>query len=67
MKMSYMVGFGDHFPTQVHLRSSSIPWDNQHYSCAQGDRWLNSVDPNLNVLLGAMLTGPDQNDSFTVY
>nr|XP_023895265.1 endoglucanase 25-like [Quercus suber] len=62
MKMSYMVGFGDHFPTQVHHRSSSIPWDNQHDS--EGDRWLNSVDPNPNVLLGAMVAGPDQNDSF---
>lgn len=64
MKMSYMVGFGNHFPTQVHHRSSSIPRDNQHYSCAQGDRWLNFVDPNPNVLLGAMVAGPDQNDSF---
>ncbi|KAL0016274.1 hypothetical protein SO802_003343 [Lithocarpus litseifolius] len=64
MKMSYMAGFGDHFPTQFHHRSSSIPWDNQHYSCAQGDRWLNSVDPNPNVLLGAMVVRPDQNDSF---
>lgn len=64
MKMSYMVGYGDHFPNQVHHRSASIPWDGQLYSCAEGARWLNSVDPNPNVVSGAMVAGPDQFDSF---
>jgi endoglucanase len=64
MKMSYMVGFGDHFPNKVHHRSASIPWDGQLYSCAEGERWRKSVDPNPNVLSGAMVAGPDQFDHF---
>ncbi|TXG53340.1 hypothetical protein EZV62_022509 [Acer yangbiense] len=65
MKMSYMVGFGDKYPTQVHHRSASIPWDNHHYSCAEGDRWLYSTEPNPNVLLGALVAGPDEFDKFS--
>ncbi|KAM5571207.1 endoglucanase 25 [Rosa sericea] len=64
MKMSYMVGFGDKFPSQVHHRSASIPWDGQHYSCKDGYKWRDSKDPNPNVLLGAMVGGPDQFDKF---
>lgn len=65
MKMSYMVGFGDKFPSQVHHRSASIPWDGQYYSCKDGeDRWQFSKDPNPNLLLGAMVAGPDQFDKF---
>ncbi|KAF5733886.1 putative Endo-1 4-beta-glucanase [Tripterygium wilfordii] len=64
MKMSYVVGFGDHYPTKVHHRSASIPWDGQYHSCPEGDRWLYSKDPNPNVLLGAMVGGPDQSDNF---
>ncbi|XP_059629549.1 endoglucanase 10-like [Cornus florida] len=64
MKMSYVVGYGDQYPTQVHHRAASIPWDGQRHSCAQGERWRNSKDPNPNVLLGAMVAGPDQNDLF---
>ena len=64
MKMSYLVGYGDHYPTHVHHRAASIPWDNQKHTCDEGQRWLNSKDPNPNVLLGAMVAGPDQNDIF---
>ncbi|KAE8008563.1 hypothetical protein FH972_005062 [Carpinus fangiana] len=64
MKMSYMVGFGDHFPNKVHHRSASILWDGQLYSCAERERWRKSVDPNPNVLSGAMAAGPDQFDHF---
>ncbi|KAL3735527.1 hypothetical protein ACJRO7_024621 [Eucalyptus globulus] len=62
MKMSYMVGFGGQYPLQVHHRSASIPWDGQKYLCSEGDRWLHSKDPNPNVLLGAMVGGPDKFD-----
>ncbi|XP_058099696.1 endoglucanase 10-like [Magnolia sinica] len=65
LKMSYLVGFGDHFPTQVHHRAASILWDDQYYSCAEGSRWLHSRDPNPNVLIGAMVAGPDQDDKFS--
>ncbi|KAK9271341.1 hypothetical protein L1049_026931 [Liquidambar formosana] len=64
MKMSYMVGFGDQYPTQVHHRSASIPWDYLPYSCPEGDRWKYSKQPNPNILLGAMVAGPDQVDNF---
>ncbi|KAI4307167.1 hypothetical protein L6164_030384 [Bauhinia variegata] len=64
LKMSYMVGYGDKFPVQVHHRSASIPW-NVHFShCDEGKRWLNSKDANPQVLLGAMVGGPDMNDNF---
>ncbi|KAK7410672.1 hypothetical protein VNO78_01650 [Psophocarpus tetragonolobus] len=64
MKMSYLVGYGDRFPVQVHHRSASIPWNNQYYNCDDGKKWLNSRDPNPQVLFGAMVGGPDINDNF---
>ncbi|KAK3028859.1 LOW QUALITY PROTEIN: hypothetical protein RJ639_038544 [Escallonia herrerae] len=64
MKMSYMVGFGDQYPTHVHHRGASIPWDGQQYSCNDGARWLNAKEPNPSDLLGAMVAGPDRNDLF---
>ncbi|KAA8546532.1 hypothetical protein F0562_002729 [Nyssa sinensis] len=64
MKMSYVVGLGDKYPTQAYHRGASIPWDGQWHSCAEGERWKNSKEPNPNLLLGAMVAGPDQNDIF---
>lgn len=64
LQMSYIVGYGDRYPVQVHHRSASIPWNNQPYNCDDGKRWLNSKDPNPQVLLGAMVGGPDTNDNF---
>ncbi|KAL4301067.1 hypothetical protein AHAS_Ahas17G0263800 [Arachis hypogaea] len=65
LKMSYLVGYGDKFPVHVHHRSASIPWDDKkHYSCDGGKKWLNSKDPNLQVLVGAMVGGPDMHDGF---
>ena len=64
MKMSYMVGFGHQYPTQVHHRSASTPWDGKYYSCHDGDKWLQSKDPNPNILVGAMVGGPDRFDKF---
>ncbi|KAL5560403.1 hypothetical protein UlMin_036614 [Ulmus minor] len=65
MRMSYMVAYGQQFPTQVHHRSASIPWDDgKRYSCEDGKRWLLSKDPNPNVLVGAMVGGPDSFDKF---
>ncbi|KAF6163630.1 hypothetical protein GIB67_036090 [Kingdonia uniflora] len=65
MKMSYLVGYTDKFPTHVHHRSASIPWDNQQHSCVEGARWLTSKDPNPNIIIGAMVAGPDKTDNFT--
>ncbi|CAK9327536.1 unnamed protein product [Citrullus colocynthis] len=65
MKMSYVVGYGNNFPTHVHHRAASIPWDGQFYSCAEGDRWLLSKASNPNILSGAMVAGPDKFDYFS--
>lgn len=59
-----MVGYGDQYPTQVHHRGASIPWDNKQQTCGEGDYWLNRNDKNPNVLQGAMVAGPDKNDIF---
>ncbi|MED6155711.1 hypothetical protein PIB30_007576 [Stylosanthes scabra] len=65
LKMSYLVGYGDKFPVYVHHRSASIPWDDHnHYSCDGGKKWLDSKDPNPQVLVGAMMGGPDIHDGF---
>ncbi|KAF5200715.1 Endoglucanase [Thalictrum thalictroides] len=63
-KMSYLVGYSDNYPKQVHHRAASIPWDNQQHSCVEGDKWLSSKDPNPNVLIGGMVGGPDKDDNF---
>lgn len=64
MKMSYLVGFGDHFPEHVHHRAASIPWDGHNYSCSQGKRWRDAKESNPNVLLGAVVAGPDEDEGF---
>ncbi|XP_025014373.2 endoglucanase 25 [Ricinus communis] len=63
-KMSYMVGFGNQYPTHVHHRAASIPWDGRSYTCQEGDRWLQSKYQNPNILYGAMVAGPDPFDNF---
>ncbi|XP_068649069.1 endoglucanase 10-like [Aristolochia californica] len=65
LKLSYLVGFSNKYPAHVHHRAASIPPDDQSYSCAAGKRWLFSKDPNPNLLLGAMVAGPDKNDKFS--
>lgn len=60
-----MVGFGDKFPTHVHHRSASIPWDGKYYPCSEGDKWLYAKEPNPNLLVGAMVGGPDESDKFS--
>ncbi|XP_008784873.2 endoglucanase 1-like [Phoenix dactylifera] len=67
-KMSYMVGFGERYPLHVHHRGSSIPSVHAHpghVSCNDGFQYLYSGSPNPNVLVGAVLGGPDGNDGFS--
>ncbi|KAK4390986.1 Endoglucanase 9 [Sesamum angolense] len=64
MKISYMVGYGDRYPTHVHHRGSSIPWDRKQHSCSEGSAYLNSKGENPNKLVGAMVGGPENNDVF---
>ncbi|KQK17545.2 hypothetical protein BRADI_1g35220v3 [Brachypodium distachyon] len=62
MKVSYLVGYGDSYPQQVHHRGASIPAD-VDTGCG-GQEWLESPEPNPNVATGALVGGPFRNDSF---
>lgn len=64
MNMSYVVGFGEKHPKQVHHRGSSIPDDGYHYSCTGGYQWRDSPKSNPNIIVGAMVGGPDGFDEF---
>ncbi|XP_058084928.1 endoglucanase 1 [Magnolia sinica] len=66
-KMSYMVGFGERYPQHVHHRGSSLPSVHSHPSsipCNAGFQYLYSGSPNPNILVGAVVGGPDNRDSF---
>ncbi|XP_024520496.1 endoglucanase 1 isoform X1 [Selaginella moellendorffii] len=66
--MSYMVGFGTKFPQRVHHRASSLPsirTQEEHISCSGGFNWLHSSNPNPNILIGAVIGGPDGSDNFS--
>nr|CAB3486157.1 unnamed protein product [Digitaria exilis] len=66
--MSYMVGYGNYFPTHVHHRGASIPSvyaDKSAVGCMDGfDKYYNSKGADPNVLYGAIVGGPDGNDGF---
>lgn len=63
-KMSYLVGFGSHYPKHVHHRGASIPKNKIKYNCKGGWRWRDSKKPNPNTIVGAMVAGPDSHDGF---
>ncbi|CAG0924206.1 unnamed protein product, partial [Notodromas monacha] len=62
LKTSYIIGFGNKYPTYPHhMASSCLP----KYACNGCDcSWeaYHSPNPNPNVLRGALVGGPDQND-----
>ncbi|KAG6515983.1 hypothetical protein ZIOFF_026429 [Zingiber officinale] len=62
MKLSYLVGYGDSYPQQVHHRGASIPVD-ANTGC-KGFQWLSSTEKNPNVAMGALVGGPFKNDSY---
>lgn len=67
-KMSYMVGFGQKYPQHVHHRGSSVPSVKahpDHIACNDGFQYLYSASPNPNVLVGAILGGPNNRDNFS--
>ncbi|KMT18186.1 hypothetical protein BVRB_2g023590 [Beta vulgaris subsp. vulgaris] len=65
---SYMVGYGSNYPQQVHHRGSSIvsiKKDPTPVGCKDGfTNWFNKNQPNPNVLVGAIVGGPDKNDNY---
>ncbi|XP_062196090.1 endoglucanase 19-like [Phragmites australis] len=65
--MSYMVGFGARYPRRVHHRGASMPSVRAHpgrIGCEEGFRYLHSGAPDANVLVGAVVGGPDARDAF---
>ncbi|KAG5548906.1 hypothetical protein RHGRI_014312 [Rhododendron griersonianum] len=62
--MSYVVGFGNHYPKHVHHRGASIPKNKVKYNCKGGWKWRDTSKPNPNTLVGAMVAGPDKHDGF---
>ncbi|CAL1361697.1 unnamed protein product [Linum trigynum] len=67
LNMSYMVGYGKKYPQRIHHRGSSLPSVRVHPSripCSSGFQMMYSQSPNPNVLVGAVVGGPDQGDRF---
>ncbi|KAK2639820.1 hypothetical protein Ddye_027615 [Dipteronia dyeriana] len=68
MATSYLVGYGTKFPQRVHHRGASIVSykENKGFiGCTQGyDNWFQQIDPNPNVVVGALVGGPDNKDQF---
>ena len=65
--MSYMVGYGARYPRRVHHRASSLPSVAAHpgrIGCSQGFAALYAGGANPNVLVGAVVGGPDLQDRF---
>nr|QCQ73722.1 endo-(1,4)-beta-D-glucanase [Litchi chinensis] len=63
-RMSYVVGFSDRFPQHVLHREASISRNKKTYSCQAGQKWRDSLKPNPNIIVEAMVGGPDQKDNF---
>ncbi|OEL20365.1 Endoglucanase 19 [Dichanthelium oligosanthes] len=64
---SYMVGFGARYPRRLHHRGASMPSVRAHpgrIGCDEGFRYLHSSEPDANVLVGAVVGGPDARDAF---
>ncbi|KAL5989306.1 Endoglucanase [Asimina triloba] len=65
---SYMVGYGSNFPQQVHHRGSSIvsyKVDSSFVSCRGGyNKWFSRKASDPNLLMGAVVGGPDAYDNF---
>ncbi|PRQ52576.1 putative cellulase [Rosa chinensis] len=65
--MSYMVGYGSKFPKRIHHRASVLPSMDQqpgNIECHAGTPYFETQAPNQNLLIGAIVGGPAENDSF---
>ncbi|OEL30581.1 Endoglucanase 2 [Dichanthelium oligosanthes] len=65
---SYMVGYGATYPQQVHHRGASIvsiKVNPSFVSCQAGyNSWYHRQGSNPNLLVGAVVGGPDEYDNF---
>ncbi|MQL94017.1 hypothetical protein Taro_026669 [Colocasia esculenta] len=67
MRISYMVGYGDRYPQRIHHRGSSLPSKRDHpefIACKEGSPYFNTGRPNPNVLVGAVVGGPGEDDAY---
>jgi endoglucanase len=67
LNLSYMVGYGSRFPQRIHHRASSLPSIVVHpdfIACQGGSYYFYSKDSNPNLLIGALVGGPDEYDQF---
>ncbi|KAM7461534.1 hypothetical protein LguiA_029655 [Lonicera macranthoides] len=68
MQKSYMVGYGTNYPRRIHHRGSSLPSVKSHpqsIRCEDGFQpYYYTSNANPNILTGAIVGGPDQNDFF---
>lgn len=65
--MSYMVGYSNYYPQRIHHRGSSLPSVKDHpqfIACKEGSTYFNSPNPNPNVLVGAIVGGPGEDDVY---
>ncbi|XP_051117057.1 endoglucanase 5 [Andrographis paniculata] len=66
--MSYLVGYGRNYPVHVHHRGASItPVSILHspVGCVEGfETWYKRLEPNPNVIYGALVGGPNSKDKF---
>ncbi|OWM76648.1 endoglucanase 8-like [Punica granatum] len=65
--MSYMVGYGARYPLRIHHRASSLPSVHAHpthIGCKAGSKYFLSPNPNPNLLVGAVVGGPNVTDAF---
>lgn len=68
MKMSFMVGYGPRFPRRIHHRGSSLPSISAHPAkiyCGDGFNFMKSESPDQNLLVGAVVGGPDEHDQYS--
>ncbi|KAG5391492.1 hypothetical protein IGI04_021455 [Brassica rapa subsp. trilocularis] len=67
--MSYLVGYGPKYPIRVHHRGASVPSifvQRSSVRCVQGfDSWYRRSQADPNVIHGALVGGPDQNDNYS--
>lgn len=67
MGMSYMVGYGERYPQRIHHRGSSLPAKAdrpQPIGCKEGSPYFSSQAPNPNILVGAVVGGPGEDDAY---
>ncbi|WOG83817.1 hypothetical protein DCAR_0102995 [Daucus carota subsp. sativus] len=67
LRMSYMVGYGPRFPRRIHHRAASLPSVSSHpakLQCSQGFDFMRSQSPDPNILVGAVIGGPNEHDQF---